>query len=424
MSKTQTQIDVPEPNISQRERNLDGWREVKLGEVASFYQGLAINSKTKHLIVKSDGLPLLRINDLFENKAEFHISKESAPKQCIATKSDLIFTRTGQVGFVFMGKEGVVHNNCFRIVPKNRNVLFLPFLKYYFEKKGLRDYLVSISSGSVQPDMTHSIIKTLELILPPLPEQKAIAEVLSSLDDKIYLLHRQNKTLEEMAQALFRKWFVEETDKDTTGKFSDWIKDTLGGEWGKENLTDDFNVPVYCIRGTDIAGLNNGLPVKTPVRYIKQKKLQNIEPEEGDIIIEISGGTEKQSTGRSTYINRQIKNLFNHPVVFSNFCRLLKIQREEYSYFVYLYLQYLYFIDEFFGLENGSSGIKNLNYKALLYDLNYQMPRPEKVLTFHEQVKVLFEQINQNKTQIRTLENLRVTLLPKLMRGEVRVGLN
>jgi len=86
-------------------------------------------------------------------------------------------------------------------------------------------------------------------------------------------------------------------------------------------------------------------------------------------------------------------------------------------------IKYLYNQDEFFNLENGSSGIKNLDYKALLFELDYPMPSEKLVLDFHLQVAPLFKKINQNKTQIQTLSTLRDTFLPKLMSGEVRVEL-
>ena len=161
---------------------------------------------------------------------------------------------------------------------------------------------------------------------------------------------------------------------------------------------------------------------KTPLRYVNERKLQTIEPKNGDIIFEISGGTENQSTGRATYINDGVSSLFSYPLVFSNFCRLFRPKKPTQSYFLYAYLTHLYKQDEFFGLENGSSGIKNLNYKALLYDLKYPLPDDEAITWFHEQVSPFFDRINQGKHQIQTLEHLRDTLLPKLMAGEVRVA--
>ncbi|MFI0399481.1 MAG: restriction endonuclease subunit S [Thiolinea sp.] len=84
--------------------------------------------------------------------------------------------------------------------------------------KGILDYnlpkLLASASGSTFPNVSRDQLEQLDILIPPLPEQRAIASILSSLDDKIDLLHRQNKTLEAMAETLFRQWFVEEAGED------------------------------------------------------------------------------------------------------------------------------------------------------------------------------------------------------------------
>src|SRR5690606_22229576 len=211
---------------------------------------------------------------------------------------------------------------------------------YWFKNVDIND----MDSGSAIPSTSRDEVYELEIELPPLSEQKAIASILSSLDDKIDLLHRQNATLEAMAETLFRQWFVEEAKEsegmkskqmDLAGnKFSLWITETVGGEGGKEEPEGEVKRPVNWMRGKDIADLNSGLPTRSPIRYVKEKKYENIKPREGDLIIEISGGTEDQSTGRTTYVNPDVESLFNYPIIFSNFCRLLRIRKPEYSFFV------------------------------------------------------------------------------------------
>lgn len=304
---------------------------------------------------------------------------------------------------------------------------------YYWLKSPMGRFLLDgIISGSAQPKFNKTMFRQIKVPVPPPNELKAIASVLTGLDDKINLLNKQNATLENLAITIFRKWFVipikkgiEEgviSDGFSKGKFDNWISGTVGGEWGKDNLEGEFIKAVKCIRGTDIAGLNTGIPTKTPLRFVKESKFQSIEPKEGDLILEISGGTENQSTGRICYINEDVKKLFTYPLVFSNFCRMLRVKRFEYSYFLYCYIQYLYNQDEFFNLENGSSGIKNLDYKALLFEIEYPMPSEELVIEFHKIVGPLFKKVNQNKTQILTISDLRDTLLPKLMSGEAIIN--
>ena len=293
--------------------------------------------------------------------------------------------------------------------------------KFLYYQLTLVDF-ENLNVGSAVPSLTIPIINDVDVVLPSLPTQRRIAAILSSLDDKIDLLHRENATLEQMAETLFRQWFVVEAKEEwEEGKLGDYVVETVGGEWGKEIPEGDYTKAVQCIRGTDIADLNVGLADKTPIRFVKESKFEKIEPRNGDIIMEISGGTENQSTGRVAYINEDVKTLFQYPIVFSNFSRLLRVN-EKYTYFLYCYLKYLYDQDEFFNLENGSSGIKNLDYKALLFELTYTMPKEEElIIEFNEKVSPFFNKINKNKKQIQTLIQTRDGLLPRLMSGELKV---
>ncbi len=336
----------------------------------------------------------------------------------ISEDGENLKSRNTPIAFEADGKFWV--NNHAHIL-KCKKDFYNKILIYYFQNLDLNPYL----TGAVQPKLNKASLKSIPIFLPIIEdEQKAIASVLSSLDDKIDLLQQQNQTLEALAETLFRQWFIEEAKEDwEEDAFTLWISETTGGDWGKETVQGEYTKEVYCIRGTDVADLQNGIPTKTPLRFVKEKKFKTIEPKEGDIIIEISGGTENQSTGRAYYINDDIRKLFNRDLVFSNFCRLIRVKDPRYSFFIYLFIKYLYDQDEFFNLENGSSGIKNLDYKAFLFENKYKMPSEEFVLSFDTLVSPYYKKINQNKLQIQTLTKLRDTLLPKLMSGEVRVKL-
>ena len=126
------------------------------------------------------------------------------------------------------------------------------------------------------------------------------------------------------------------------------------------------------------------------------------------------GGTEMQSTGRCIYINNDIEKLFDAPILFSNFCRLLRVKKAEYGYFLYLYLKFLYNNDEFFALENGTSGIKNLDYKVLLYQHEYTIPNEQQIIRFHKEIEIYYYKINQNKKQIQNLQAMRDMMLRRM----------
>ncbi len=236
----------------------------------------------------------------------------------ISEDGENLKSRNTPIAFEADGKFWV--NNHAHIL-KCKKDFYNKILIYYFQNLDLNPYL----TGAVQPKLNKASLKSIPIFLPIIEdEQKAIASVLSSLDDKIDLLQQQNQTLEALAETLFRQWFIEEAKEDwEEDAFTLWISETTGGDWGKETVQGEYTKEVYCIRGTDVADLQNGIPTKTPLRFVKEKKFKTIEPKEGDIIIEISGGTENQSTGRAYYINDDIRKLFNRDLVFSNFCRLI-----------------------------------------------------------------------------------------------------
>lgn len=408
------------------------WVECKLGELAD------ITSSKR--IFYSDyvpvGVPFYRSKEIIDrysrrtSKAELFISEERFSeiknKFGVPVVDDILLTSVGTLGIPYLVnskdrfyfKDGNL--TWFRSI--NKNIIDVRFLLIWLTSPIGKQRLDEITIGSTQPALTIAGLKKVEIDLPTLPEQSAIADVVSCLDRKIDLLHRQNATLEALAETLFQQWFIVDIQNLKLGKFGDWVEVTIGGDWGKEVPEGEFTQPVYCIRGTDVADLQTGLAYKTPLRFVKPKKFENIEPKTGDIIIEISGGTENQSTGRALYVNDDIKSFYGQPLVFSNFCRMIRPLKEDYCFFLYLYIQYLYKQDEFFGLENGSSGIKNLDYKALLFEIEYMMPTEDRVLEFDKLVSTYFSKINQNKRQVQTLERLRDTLLPRLMSGEVRVA--
>lgn len=411
---------------------MNEWKEYKLGDLCE----ITSSKRVFYSEYVPFGVPFFRskeIIDLHNNRniaTELFISEdrynEIRVKFGVPQTDDILLTSVGSLGIPYKVKNGdrfyFKDGNLTWFRNINKNGISPDYLMHWLCSSIGKQKLDEVTIGSTQPALTISGLKSIDILLPPLAEQERIAGILSSLDDKIDLLTRQNSTLESMAETLFRQYFIETTDTQS-GKLGDYITETTGGDWGKENCEDEFSKAVQCIRGTDIADLNSGIATKTPIRFIKEVKFEKIEPRNGDLILEISGGTETQSTGRVTYINDDIKSLFDYPLVFSNFCRMLRMKDARYSYFTYCYINYLYQQDEFFNLENGSSGIKNLDYKALLFDLEYPMPKNEQAIDdFDVLVKPVFKKINKNKQQVRSLIKLRDSLLPKLMNREIIIN--
>lgn len=381
--------------------------------------------------VEKDSIPIIRVQNIKNGKIDSSDLKkvgkqiEEKHKKTRLVGGELLITVVGSVGECAIVPKEFAGWNVARAVSVARIIedVDINFVRYSFATDDLKFQMYGNTNDTVQPTLNLKELKRLKLRLPKPSEQKAIASVLSSLDDKIDLLHRQNKTLEAMAETLFREWFVEcSKDGFKAGYLSEFVEDTFGGDWGKEEPEDDYTFEVKCIRGTDIGDLQKGLAQKCPTRFVKESKFKRVAPRNGDLIIEISGGTEGQSTGRTIYVDEGIKNLFEAPLLFSNFCRLIRLKNPKHLYFVYLYISHLYEFGHFFNLQNGSSGIRNLDYKAFISEYPLMFPIDmEVIISFNELVKGHFVKINKNKTQIFTLESLRDTLLPKFMNGEIEL---
>ena len=199
-----------------------------------------------------------------------------------------------------------------------------------------------------------------------------------------------NKILEETAQTIFKEWFINFNFTNEEGKpykksggkmieselgeipegwkigvINDLISDIFTGDWGKDKKDNKYNSDVICIRGADIAEISKGFDGSPVNRFILEKNLINKKLNIGDIIIECSGGSPTQSTGRCAIITEELLNTFNKPLICTNFCRVIKSNKIFISYFTYNLLWYLYKTNLFFLFENGTTGIKNLDINNL-----------------------------------------------------------
>ena len=214
----------------------------------------------------------------------------------------------GEVGFgsteyiVFRNIEGVTDSK---------------FVYYFVTSPWFREIAIkSMVGSSGRQRVQQSVLENLEVNLPPLEEQRRIAGILGSLDDKIELNRRINANLEAQAQALFRSWFVDnETQNNNPGFFNDIIQTTLSGDWGQETPKGNYISEVYCIRGADIPDIKCGDKGKLPTRYILEKNLKNKKLSENDLVVEISGGSPTQSTGRICLITRALLDRLGKDVI-------------------------------------------------------------------------------------------------------------
>ncbi|MGM8898661.1 MULTISPECIES: restriction endonuclease subunit S [unclassified Psychrobacter] len=184
----------------------DGWTQYKMGELVSLKQGFALNKKSDHHISEvKTAYPLLKISDLLNNIESLYV-KDTIPKQFLVKPSEIIYSRTGQVGYAFMGRRGVIYNNCFKVTPNN--LIDNTFLLHLLNSQPVRELARVLATGTAQPDLNHGAFKSIKVTIPPLPTQKKIANILSAYDDLIENNIKRIELLEEQAQLIYEEWFV------------------------------------------------------------------------------------------------------------------------------------------------------------------------------------------------------------------------
>jgi type I restriction enzyme S subunit len=282
------------------------------------------------------------------------------------------------------------------------------FLFYFLANWDFVNTANNAESGTRMPRADWDYLKDTEWSLPPIEEQQSIASLLSSLDDKIDLLHRQNKTLEALAETLFRQWFVEEAEKGWGTKSLFDVIELLGGGTPKTEVAEYWNGNLKWISARDITPNHKGFITETEKTITElglEKSSTKILPKYSMVI------SARGTVGKYCILSESM--------AFSQSNYGIKPKLKECYFFTYLLIAYS--VEELQSAAYGSvfDTITTNTFKE--HKLN--IPPDSEIQSFEQSVKPYFEKILRNNNQIRTLTRLRDTLLPKLMSGEVRVKL-
>jgi len=379
------------------------WKECKLGDIAELI-------KDKYSPQKGDGLHYIGLE---------HIQEQSLRLNGIGCSDDItsdkFYFKEGDILFgklrpyfrkVIMPKfSGVCSTDIW--VVHSKNEVNQKYLFYLFANKEFVDLSNSGEAGTRMPRADWNFMsQSLWNIPRSANEQKAIASVLSSLDNKIDLLHRQNKTLEAMAEMLFRQWFVEEAKED-------WEEKKLGDVITvKGGTTPSTKEPRYWdgnIHWTSPRDLSNHESV---FLFDTERKIT----EEG--LSKISSGL--LSIGTVLLSSRApigYLAITAIPVAINQGYIAIQCDKLISNYFTYLWCKIN--LEEIKNSGNGS--VFQEISKSVFKELSISIPTKTILDEFDNSIAPYFQKIFANQSQIRTLEKLRDTLLPKLMSGEVRV---
>ena len=371
----------------------EGWVETTLGGVMRISSGKA-RPKT------FGNYPVYGGNGILDYADEFNFDNETIIVGRVGAYCGCVYYENGKFW---------LSDNALGI--KSNEKSDIKFLYYYLININLNKK----SIGGAQPLLTQGILNQIEIIIPQdIDEQKSIASILTSFDDKIELLQAQNKNLEELAQTIFKEWF---------GKYQ--IGDELPEGWKEGKLGDEFDITIG----------------RTPPR-IEQEWFSTIPTGKKWISIKDMGNSGVFIFDTSEYLTDEAISKFNIPIIPENTTLLsfkmtvgkltitteemlsneaiahLKIKRDSYltSEYIYLYLQNL----DFNSLGSTSSIVTAIN-STIIKNLDFIIPQKIILKDFQEIIHPIFNKIKTNTKQIQTLTKTRDELLPKLMSGEIRV---
>ena len=392
------------------------YQVVQIGEVVTLRQGFAINKHTKHhMSDEPTSLYLLRIGDMKEKSFNTYV-KDTIPSHFIAKESDIIYTRTGQVGLVFKNQYGVIHNNCFTVTPIDDHLLDREFLYYVLSSPEFYQEANSKATGAAQLDLSHAAFLSITIPLPKKCEQIRIAKTLSSFDKLIDNNQKQIKLLEEAAQRLYKEWFV---DLRFPGHETTPIIDGVPEGWSKKSINDVATINEESIKNdysyeyidyVDLSSVSIGR-VNKHTRYQinnapgRAKRMAH----DGDII----WGMVRP--------NLKLYSLILHPQntdVFSTGFAVLSAKKIPFTY-LYLVVTQMDFVNYLINCTNGAAypAVRPEHFgKAQL-----TIPTPSILNLFHKEIEPLVRLKEVLEKRICQLVEARDRLLPKLMNGEIEV---
>lgn len=321
----------------------------------------------------------------------------------------VLLSSRAPIGYLALAKKPLCTNQGFKSMICNTNYILPEYLYYYLHTKV--EELNNISTGSTFKELSSSLLKNYVVSIHDLTTQQHIVDILGSIDEKIENNERIMDLLIADLRLKYKSTFKNNSNQQVP--LSYFIKDTIGGDWGKEQAGGNFLSKVICIRGTDIPELSTGRNGNPATRFILSKNLETKKLEPWEIIIEISGGSPTQSTGRCALITHEMLKQHATPVICTNFCRAIKCKRNEYATYVFSVLSAMYNGNLFFNYENGTTGIKNLDLISILEKETVYLPSETELLSFYQYTENIYRQVEHFKFQNSKLKELKQLYLKK-----------
>lgn len=320
------------------------------------------------------------------------------------------------------------------------------YVSYQITHLHLTDEIANyeVQSTGLTNFQTAHFLSDVKPFLDDVRSQREASKPLLVLDKKIAALREINNLFEKIISALFKSWFVNfdptidpksiknkfcadlkfplTYENDGYGilptgwsrvKFGDLLTDVIGGDWGSDLPNQSESERVVIIRGTDLPELNINITNKIPIRYTTARKIASRVIQPGDIVIEVSGGSKDQPTGRSLFFTETMLKQFNVPVVPASFCRRFRPKSIKHGLLLACHLNEIYRQGKTWEYQVQSTGISNFQTKHFLETEMVIVPSDEVLDRFFEIAYPMLQRSGIN--EIQELTKLKNNLLSKLV---------
>ena len=424
----------------------NGWKEVKLGEVAHVLSGYAFKS----IDFCDNGIPVIKIKNiappyvnlqdvqyvpqnLSDEKSRYKLIYNDVLISLTGSNVNQFASAVGKVGRIKINKPMMLNQRVGKFEILDQSVYNLDFLYYFISTEDMHYKLAINASGAAnQANISPSMIKNIDLPCPPIDEQKAIVAILLCLDDKIELNNRINKTLEEIAHAIFKSWFVDFVPFQE-GEFEDSEFGRIPKGWRVYELGDVVEIiNGYSYKGVELKKSEDALvTIKNfdrnggfKIDGFKEFEVSNRVKDHHylnlyDVIIACTDLTQNaEIIGNPILV--LTKSKFDNLIASMDLIRIISKASNISNCLLYTLLKDGNFKQFALGYTSGTT-VLHLDKKGIL---QYKMVLPSDtqiLMNFSDIIEPLFKSISEKINESEKLISIRNNLLPKLMSGEIRV---
>ncbi len=391
------------------------WKEYRLGEIADVQTG-PFGSQLHQSDYVDVGIPSImpvNIGDRMNISTEkiVYITEEDAMRlsRYRVQKGDIVYSRRGDVekcAYINEDEAGwLCGTGCLRIRIDSTHA-DPKFVAYYLSTEDMKSWISNNAVGTTMPNLNSSILQQVPLSLPSLDKQKQIASILCSLDDKIDLLNRENATLEAMAEALFRQWFIEEAKEDweesTIEMYANHYKESINPQKQPTTMFWHYSIPAFD---------NGKKPMDEMGEEIQSSKY--IIPSNCILFSKLNPHKDKR-------IWLILDNVPTNAICSTEF-QIVKPKETEFLYFLYGWLTNKENYEEIASGVGGTSGSHQRIDPKSIFTFTCPYLDIDVINKYNKIVEPLFLKQRENQKQINTLTEQRDRLLPKLMSNEIKL---